>query len=526
MTKLHFFDGVGGIGGNKIVVESTNGSGLLLDFGYNFSMGDDYLITPFLNLREQRILLDGLITGLLPIPKGILQGIYRPDLHKFYSKEVEARFNLDLNIQPKITHVLISHAHSDHVGLIKYLHPSITPVADYITKAILEYYETIYDRTANFRGIVNYFPIFQTDEEGCRKYRDLETVDRHLTEILHKKPFPLDDFVIFFYPTDHSLVGAGAYLIFDKVSKKRVVYTGDFRMHGPLLSQVDEFIEKAKKFKPDALIIEGTRIDSTAADELMTEYTVEKKITSFLQSLHVENKNAMIFFECSRTDVFRFQSFYEAAKSVGRTLVLRAKNYRILQTALKLSIPGLDRINLEDVKVYLPRRGWRIYEQEDYHYERAMHQILHKDDPEDPSNSRFLDLDSTLLVKAEEISNHPDKYLTFLDLFMVQELIDINPNGANTYFIQSKSEWDDPESVIYDQKKKNWFGLFGIPDDHIFKAHCSGHISREHIKDVITRIAPKKVFPIHTLAPEKFLDLGLPESIEVVLPEKNKAYEL
>ena len=70
-----------------------------------------------------------------------------------------------------------------------------------------------------------------------------------------------DGLEVNFFETDHSLPGAGAFLITDKITGIKIVYTGDIRFHGPRSQNALDFVSKAKNFSPDILICEGTRID-------------------------------------------------------------------------------------------------------------------------------------------------------------------------------------------------------------------------------------------------------------------------
>ena len=67
-------------------------------------------------------------------------------------------------------------------------------------------------------------------------------------------------FLVTLYLVDHSIPGASAYLIEDLKTQLKIAYTGDIRQHGPCQQYTAEFLEAAKNFKPDVLLIEGTRV--------------------------------------------------------------------------------------------------------------------------------------------------------------------------------------------------------------------------------------------------------------------------
>jgi ribonuclease J len=68
----------------------------------------------------------------------------------------------------------------------------------------------------------------------------------------------------------------------------------------------------------------------------------------------------------------------------------------------------------------------------------------------------------------------------------------------------------------------NWLDHFGLPMFHI---HCSGHIMPTEIRQVIGKIKPKKVFPIHTEHPELFSRF-VAGVTNAELPVIGKTYEL
>jgi ribonuclease J len=79
-------------------------------------------------------------------------------------------------------------------------------------------------------------------------------------------------------------------------------------------------------------------------------------------------------------------------------------------------------------------------------------------------------------------------------------LTDIQPHNA--VWIKSSCEPFSDEMNIDEERKKNWLEHFGIRS---FNAHASGHASGDEIRDMIGKIAPKCLIPIHTEHPEMFL---------------------
>lgn len=78
MTKLAFWGGIGKIGGSKISVEAANGSAALMDFGKDFAIDANFL-DEFMKLKKWNQIYALMELKGLPLPNGILNGIYRED---------------------------------------------------------------------------------------------------------------------------------------------------------------------------------------------------------------------------------------------------------------------------------------------------------------------------------------------------------------------------------------------------------------------------------------------------------------
>ena len=118
-------------------------------------------------------------------------------------------------------------------------------------------------------------------------------------------------------------------------------------------------------------------------------------------------------------------------------------------------------------------------------------------------------------VNYKYINNHHSNVILNLDLFSFQELIDIRPK-AGSHFIHSMSEPFSEEDINDDLMHK-WLDHFKL---EFHQVHASGHCSGEEIKDLIRRINPKKLFPIHTEYPEMLKGIIK----DTLMIEKNKVY--
>ena len=102
-----------------------------------------------------------------------------------------------------------------------------------------------------------------------------------------------------------------------------------------------------------------------------------------------------------------------------------------------------------------------------------------------------------------------------LDFYSFTELISIKPSPGS-HFIYSMSE-PFTEEDLEDEVLHNWLEHFGL---RYHQLHASGHLSRKEIGDVINKVKPKKLFPIHTEEPESFKAYY----DSVIIPEIDVAY--
>jgi len=520
-TSISFFGGVNEIGGNKIALVSGNGKGILLDFGWSFRISHDYLHS-FLTLRKHQRLLDGIFIGDLPKPLGVLKGIYREDLYESIEKECINQGILEGKpTKPEvIEEILISHAHSDHIGDIKFLHPSIKLVCSNSTKFVLEQFEQTTKSNSLFSNILSIKkPGTKSKEKLIRKIKSLNSGESALCA--------QNGFNVILFDIDHSLPGASAYLIQDTITNKKIVYTGDIRKHGPLKEKSEEFIKMAKEFQPDVLICEGTRVNPDEdRNEYPSEQEVGNKLTQIFQDVQKNDPTKLIMFNCSLRDVWRLQTFYNSCKKTGKILVLSPKSYDLLKTCVKVGI--ITNVNLQDIRVLLSKKKSGTYITRDYNSSPAYINILKKKE-EDCLDAKHvyetLDVEKSFLIKAEEIKNNQGKFVLQMSFYTLNDLFDINPT-AGSYFIRSSSEPFDDEGEVEDRKLKNWFQLFQIPESNVSQVHCSGHMRRDELIEMIKEIHPKKIFPVHTKNAHIFTEMNLPKDILVIEPEKGKRYSI
>lgn len=186
--------------------------------------------------------------------------------------------------EAKYDGVLISHYHSDHVGLATRILPDI-PIyigekSYEIHKVSNEYMEKEYLKEPK---------VFKAEEE-----------------------FLIGDIKIIPYLCDHSAFDAYMFLL--DCEGKKILYTGDFRSNGrksfePLLRKLP---------KVDVLITEGTNLSNDKIGKInLTEKELEKKGIEIL-----EGNDRPVFVLMAATNIDRLVTFYKIANTTKRLFLL------------------------------------------------------------------------------------------------------------------------------------------------------------------------------------------------------------
>lgn len=517
MTALTFYDGVGCIGGNKILLEE-NGAALLFDFGTNFKAEGMYF-DEFLGPRNTFGFADLLALEILPP----LQGLYRPDLE--YPGVWERYRDHPLCRRVEVQGVLLSHAHFDHCGHLGYLRADI-PVVTSLTSAVIckalqdtaggnrlqeicyiaprEFAEGVL-RSASYRRcpyVQRPYQVFTSTELArgvanfwarCDGARQLTCQPLRVCEgAITGSPF-----VVRFWPVDHSIPGAGAFGV--KTAAGWIIYTGDLRLHGQRAELTRQFIREAATLKPVVLICEGTH---PRTEQPVTEEEVLANAWAV-----VEKAAGLVIADFGPRNIERLLSFLRIATETGRQLVLTAKDVYLLEALHLAGEPGVpDPFTHERLALYVKPKanlqGW----------EKALLE-------------RFAARARERLVDAAKVRLAPGDFILCLSYYDFHALLDIAPRGGT--YIYSSSEAFDEEMLLDHQRVENWIKFFGFElygslgrDRERSGLHASGHIHGPGLQELVETIAPEILIPVHTEDQEFFRRFE--GRARVVFPQRGK----
>jgi ribonuclease J len=413
--KAIIYRGTHEIGGTLIEL-SSGSSRILLDAGYPLLLGGKPIEDSVAKLPPEELLERGVLPRI--------SGLYKWD-------------------QPGFDGIIISHAHLDHYGLLKYVHPDIPVYLSAGTKALIE--------------ISQSFNICEPYAINARLFKMYE-------------PMEVGGFRVRPYLMDHSAFDSAAFEI--QCEGKTVIYSGDFRGHGRKAACLDSFIKQATK-EADVVFTEGTML--SRSDELTkTESELEDDIVEKLK-----NKTGIALVQLSSQNIDRIVTLYRAALKLGKIFVVDVYTANILHElqALGNNIP-YPSASFDRIKVFFPHRlTTTIINRMGWKYAR-----------------RF----SHFKITKKQVEERQNEIIMLARPSIKKDLGLCNLSNGNFIY----SMWEGYRDSQYQQSFEAWLKGFGFQNDYV---HTSGHARAMDIKRLIDGLNPKKIVPIHTLVPDALL---------------------
>ncbi len=341
-----------------------------------------------------------------------------------------------LDIGAPVEGVLLSHPHQDHYGLLGEL-PSSWPV--YCGSAC----EKLVRLTSGIFGGEPH-QAFSEWQSGI--------------------PMGIGPFTVAPYLTDHSAFDA--YMLLVDVHGRRLLYSGDFRMHGRKGSLV-----RAMMARPppgiDVLIMEGTNLNSNKP--CATETAVEGEFSDLFRETA-----GRVFVSWSAQNVDRTVTLYRACVRTGRTLVVDLYSAEILEM---LASHGR-----------LPRPGWRNLKVVVTSAFARMYRKKERD--------AFVSRMAKYGIAAKQLAETPDQWVVMTRPSLIGDYSfnGVHPTPRDAW---SWSMWSGYLQNENGRAVQAWFDAAKCPARHI---HTSGHSSHPDLLRFAAKMNAKALVPIHGTA--------------------------
>ena len=252
---------------------------------------------------------------------------------------------------------------------------------------------------------------------------------------------------------DHS--AADSYMFVIEAEGKRVLYTGDFRMHGLRHHVLDKLVNTYIG-EVDVLITEGTSL-SRDADDCISEATVLDDISSYIQ----DGKYAFVM--CSSTNIDRIMGIWQNMPT-DKVLICDAYQKRILDTVVNNVYYESSLYRRHDSPLVLDKGKYPKY---------------------------YMDNGFVCLVRATE--NHISHIKEF-------------PKDDVRIIYSMWTGYIEENLVL-----KNLLDTYPS-----YICHASGHVSKDDLIKFIELVNPDAIIPVHTDNPERLEKLVPHRNVYVV----------
>jgi len=187
-------------------------------------------------------------------------------------------------------------------------------------------------------------------------------------------------------------------------------------------------------------------------------------------------------------DTDRMLSFLNAANRMGKKLAISTKQAYLLEKLKECGAEGVPSLDDPSIEVYAMRKDWGMIGT------ACDPRMLYAD--YEKWERQYVDR----AVCHADVKKNPAEYMWFCSNFDLKELIDLRPPPGSVY-VKSVCEPFDLEMELDWEKVANWIDHFGLEHK---ATHVSGHASGPQIREMLGRVKPRMVVPVHTQNAETF----------------------
>ncbi len=278
------------------------------------------------------------------------------------------------------------------------------------------------------------------------------------------KPLDIGAFRVTPLLTDHSAFDA--YMLLIEVDGKKLLYSGDFRVHGRKASLVRRLMAQPPPAL-DVLLMEGTNLGSDKPTKSESDLEIDF-VALFARTA------GRVFVSWSAQNLDRTVTLYRSALRSGRTLVVdlyTAEVLQLLADAGRLPQPGWD-----GLKVVITKAFSRLYKSK--------------------GRGEFVERMAQHGISAAALARDAQRWVVMIRPSLMKDLQSkgVTPGPHDAW---SFSQWRGYLREPNGQKLSRWFEDGGSTADHI---HTSGHASVADLQAFARAMKPRMLVPIHGVA--------------------------
>jgi ribonuclease J len=272
-------------------------------------------------------------------------------------------------------------------------------------------------------------------------------------------PFKVTPFLI-----DHSAFDA--YMLLIEVHGKRILYSGDFRIHGRKSTLTRKLMATPPE-NLDVLLMEGTNLGSDKS--CVTESDLEDEFVDLFQSTV-----GRVFVAWSAQNVDRTVTLYRACLKAGRTLVVDLYTAEVMEALAEFG--KLPRPGWNNLKVVITGAFARMYRR--------------------TGREAFVEGMVPYGISAAKLAETPERWVVMVRPSLIR---DYGPNGIapNSDDAWCWSMWRGYLGNEDGALMSKWFEAGGSRAGHI---HTSGHASPADLRSFAHAMNATQFVPIHGVA--------------------------
>jgi ribonuclease J len=350
----------------------------------------------------------------------------------------DARYLLpkSLDQDAAVDGVLITHPHQDHYGLLEDI-PAGWPIySGAATERLIRLTSAIFGKE-----LPHAFHPWKSDAQ-----------------------FEIGPFAVKPFLTDHSAFDA--YMVLIEVQGKRILYSGDFRIHGRK-SILTRRLMATPPENLDVLLMEGTNLGSDKS--CVTESDLEATFVDLFQSTA-----GRVFVAWSAQNVDRTVTLYRACLKAGRTLVVDLYTAEVMEALAEFG--NLPRPGWNNLKVVITSAFNRMYRR--------------------TGREAFVGRMVPHGISAGKLAQTPERWVVMVRPSLIRDYApnDIAPNADDAWcWSMWRGYLNNDDGILV----RKWFEEGGSRAVHI---HTSGHASPADLRSFAHAMNAKQLVPIHGVA--------------------------